>query len=68
MTQQTAILAFLSSGRVLTPLDALHRFGTLRLAARCHDLRHAGHDVRCRLVVVGPQRKRVGLYFMASAK
>jgi hypothetical protein len=66
MTQQTQILAFLSSGRVLTPLDALRRFGCLRLAARALDLRHAGHDVRCRLVVVGPHRKRVGLYWLAT--
>jgi len=66
MTQTAAILSFLRAGRVLTPLDALRRFGCLRLAARALDLRHAGHDVRCRLVVVGPQRKRVGLYWLAT--
>ena len=66
MTQQSQILAFLRAGRVLTPLDALRRFGCLRLSARAFDLRGAGHDVRCRLVMVGPRRKRVGLYWLAT--
>jgi hypothetical protein len=65
MTQQTQILAFLRAGRVLTPLDALHRFGTLRLAARCHDLRAAGHDIRCRRFVTPTTHKVVGLYYLA---
>jgi len=65
MSQQNKILSHLRAGRVLTPLDALHRFGCLRLSARAFDLRGAGHDVRCRLVTVGPARKRVGLYWLA---
>jgi len=65
MSQQNKILSHLRAGRVLTPLEALRRFGCLRLSARAFDLRGAGHDVRCRLVTVGPARKRVGLYWLA---
>ena len=65
MSQTDAILRHLKAGRVLTPLDALHRFGTLRLAARCHDLRAAGHDIRCRRFVTPTTHKVVGLYYLA---
>jgi hypothetical protein len=34
----------------ITPLDALKKFGCLRLAARINDLRDAGHFVRTDIV------------------
>ena len=64
MSQRSAILAALMKGARLTPVDALQRFGCLRLAARAADLRRAGHDVRCTIVERGG--KRVGLYSMAK--
>jgi len=45
-TQNDLILAWLSQGNTLTPLEALDRFGSLRLAARIKDLRNAGHEIK----------------------
>jgi hypothetical protein len=50
MSQSDEILAYLQQGKTLTPLEGLHLFGTLRLGARCFDLRKAGHDVRANKV------------------
>lgn len=45
MSQTTAIRAALEAGDILTPLDALQRFGCFRLAARVRELRAAGLHV-----------------------
>ena len=45
MTQERAILAHLRAGRSITPLEALRRFGCLRLGARVYDLRRRGHKI-----------------------
>jgi hypothetical protein len=45
MTQSEAILEHLKSGLPLTPLEALERFGCLRLAARCREIREAGYPI-----------------------
>lgn len=47
-TQTDAILAHLRAGHEITPLEALERFGCMRLAARIADLRGAGHDIETR--------------------
>lgn len=47
-SQNRKILAHLKKGRTLTPLDALSRFGCLRLGARVYDLRTAGHNIKKR--------------------
>ena len=61
MTQSSAILAFLQRGRCLTPMDALRRFGTFRLAARILELRQSGHRIDTR--IVGTRTgKRVAIY------
>lgn len=52
-TQNSAILSWLSSGRQLTPAEALQQFGCMRLGARVHELRRAGHAIRRELVPVG---------------
>lgn len=44
MTQNTQILAALERGP-LTQLQALSEVGCMRLAARVHDLRLAGHTI-----------------------
>ncbi len=49
-TQTDRILRHLQSGRSLSPLQALRRYGCLRLAARCYDLRRAGVSIRSRIV------------------
>lgn len=50
MSQTARILAHLKSGRPLTPLEALRRFGSFRLGARICELREAGYRIRTRLV------------------
>ena len=43
--QTEKILAYLSKGKGITPIDALNRFGCFRLAARISDLRRDGHII-----------------------
>jgi hypothetical protein len=49
-SQCDAILRALKSGDRITPLEALGRFGTLRLAARVAELREAGHAIETDIV------------------
>lgn len=44
-TQCANILAALSAGRGVTPVDALIEFSCFRLATRIYDLRKAGHQI-----------------------
>lgn len=44
-TQEQRILAHLKSGKSLTPLEALTRYGSLRLAARVASLRDCGYAI-----------------------
>ena len=64
MTQHAAILHAFERGARLTPMDALSRFGCMRLAARVHDMRMAGLDVRSRLVERGG--KQVSMYWLVK--
>ena len=45
MTQEQRILIYLKTGKSLTPLEALKKFGCFRLAARISDLRSQGHTI-----------------------
>ena len=45
MTQTQRILIYLKTGKSLTPLEALNKFGCFRLAARIADLRRDGHTI-----------------------
>lgn len=45
-TATSQILAALKRGETLTQLEALHRFGTSRLASIIFNLRRAGHDIK----------------------
>ena len=45
MSQAADILAYLKTGASLTPIEALSRFGCLRLAPRCLELREAGYRI-----------------------
>lgn len=44
-TQAQKILKHLQSGKPLTPITALNRFGCFRLAARISDLRKDGYTI-----------------------
>lgn len=50
MTQEKMILNHLRSGNSLTPLEALGKFGCLRLGARVYDLKQRGHPIEMKLV------------------
>ena len=49
MSQSDAIMEYLITGAELTPLEALQKFGCLRLAARVYDLRREGVDISERI-------------------
>jgi hypothetical protein len=51
--QREQILAHLKTGRPLTPLEALRRYGCMRLAARVEELRDAGEPIITERVVDG---------------
>jgi hypothetical protein len=52
MTQTELVLAALTKGEKLTPLDALRRFGCFRLGARIWDLKRAGYTISTEIIEV----------------
>mgnify|MGYP000044174794 CR=1 FL=1 len=44
-SQAADILKHLQSGKSITPIDALAKFGCFRLSARIYDLRADGHTI-----------------------
>ena len=44
-THRAKVLAWLKRGRHLTPMQALEKIGTFRLAARVHELRKDGWQI-----------------------
>lgn len=52
-TQTQKILQHLQSGKPLTPITALNKFGCFRLAARISDLRKDGHTIFTQTVTKG---------------
>ena len=48
-TQKEEILKYFETGAVLTPIDALRKFGCFRLAAIVFDLKKEGHDIHTRI-------------------
>lgn len=56
MSQQTMVLNHLKS-QPLTPLVALKKYGTLRLAALIFNLRDEGHNINTKIVNVGTKSK-----------
>lgn len=45
MTQCDKVLRHLRDFGSITPMEALKEFGCMRLGARIHDLKRAGHDI-----------------------
>ena len=46
------ILEYLKEGHGITQLEALRMFGCGRLSGRIWDLRHEGHNITTRMIVV----------------
>ena len=45
LTQNQQILDYLKSGKTITPLTALKKFGCFRLSARIYNLKQEGHNI-----------------------
>ena len=53
MTQCEKILKYMESHkRGITPLQAMERFGCMRLSGRIHDLRSMGYEISSEIVEV----------------
>jgi hypothetical protein len=55
-SQNDRILCYLATGKPLTPLVALQRFGCFRLGARIWELKQQRHPIKSRLVKRGGAR------------
>jgi hypothetical protein len=64
MSQNDQIAAWLQSGKTITPLEALRRFKTMRLAARINNLRDAG--MRIKSGFVDHRGKRFAKYWISA--
>ena len=49
-SQSALILAHLEAGNMLTPIDALQKFGCFRLGARIYDLKQEGYNIEAERV------------------
>lgn len=67
-SQTDQILTHLQSGGSITPLEALERFGCLRLGARILDLRNAGHCISSELVNNQYTGKRYARYTLVQSR
>jgi len=69
MSQQTQVLSHLKK-EPLTPLVALRKYGTLRLAAIVFNLRDEGHNIKTDIVNAGTKRnaKYVASYSLLKKK
>lgn len=52
MTQNQQILEHLQSGRTITQLDALNKYGCMRLSGRIFELRQRGYKIRTKTIAV----------------
>ena len=62
-SQTDRILEYLLSGKSITPLEALNKFGCLRLGARIADIKAKGYLVYSEFVST-PTEKKVKRYYL----
>lgn len=55
-SQNEMVLNHLKSGKKLSPLEALERYGIFRLGARCYDLKKQGHLIVTQMVIKNGKR------------
>ena len=60
-SQNLEILNYLKEGNPISPLEALEKFGSMRLGARIKDLRNLGHNIVTKMV---GDKKRYAQYFL----
>jgi len=56
-SQNKRIRKHLESGKSLTPLDALYKFGSFRLGARIHWLKKHGMKIKCDMIEITSEGK-----------
>ena len=56
MSQQQDIVYHLHNIGPITPLEALHKYGSFRLSAIIYDLRHEGYNIKTIMVEDGKKR------------
>ena len=61
MSQNKQIADYLNTGKKLTTLDALTKFGCFRLAARISDLRNDGMNITTKIITLD-NKKQVAQY------
>lgn len=61
-SQLVMILSYLKKGNGLTPLEAVARFGCMRLASRVLELRKQGYDIKKEMTE--ENGKRYACYFI----
>jgi hypothetical protein len=64
--QTIQILDYLKAGNSITPLDALRKFGCMRLGARIYDLKQAGHVIDTLIINDKDTGKRYACYSLVS--
>jgi hypothetical protein len=57
MSQKEKVANYLKSGKCLTPISALSKFGTLRLAAIIFVLKAEGLKIKTDLINIGTKKK-----------
>ena len=62
-SQGYAIIKYLERGKTLTGLEALQKFGTMKLSTRIGELESAGYKIQ-REWFTTPSKKRVRLYYI----
>ena len=60
------ILAWFEKGKTLTPLQALVKFGTMRLAAYVYELKKRGWTIETEMIRVGKEKKMVARYRLGT--
>ena len=62
-SQTDRILEYMLTGKSITPLEALNKFGCLRLGARIADIKAKGYLVYSEFVTT-PTEKKVKRYYL----
>lgn len=68
MSQVKAILNDLKSGARITPLEALHKYGSLRLGARIDDLKRLGYNIDKEMIHDKSTGKRYARYYLKPSQ
>ena len=61
MSQNKQIADYLNTGKKLTTIDALNKFGCFRLASRINDLRNNGMNITTKIIKLD-NKKQVAQY------